>query len=191
MGASFAELGNGVGLGVLIYHGLAFGPALALPPPFRLKHLLVIVSDLINEKNLIPNLVAKDRSLAYSSMLQVLLNNGFIKEDITTSCLEGLKAREAKMTTAMGGGFALPHATIPKLAKPCYLLARCPEGVECEAVDGKLVTLFFLILTPPDHSQEHLQTLATVAKFFNRRGIKSKILQAAGIPEILSIIRPS
>ena len=95
------------------------------------------------------------------------------------------------MTTAMGGGFALPHATIPKLAKPCYLMARCPEGVECEAVDGKLVTLFFLILTPPDHSQEHLQTLATVAKFFNRRGIKSKILQAAGTPEILSIIRSS
>lgn len=151
----------------------------------------MIVSDLINEKNLIPNLVAKDRSLAYSSMLQVLLKNGFIKEDIATSCHEGLKAREAKMTTAMGGGFALPHATIPKLAKPCYLMARCPEGVECEAVDGKLVTLFFLILTPPDHSQEHLQTLATVAKFFNRKGIKSKILQAAGIPEILSIIRSS
>jgi hypothetical protein len=28
-----------------------------------------------------------------------------------------------------------------------------------------------------------------VAKFFNRRGIKSKLLQAAGIPEILALLQ--
>jgi len=149
----------------------------------------VLVSDLINEKNLLPDLVAKDRNSAYQTMVHSIVSNGFMKSDLSSPSLEGLQAREAKMTTAMGGGFALPHATIPKLPKPCFLLARCLQGVDCEAVDGKPVTLFFLILTPPDHSQEHLQTLATVAKFFNRRGIKSKLLQAPGAPEILSILR--
>jgi len=56
-------------------------------------------------------------------------------------------------------------------------------------MDGKLVTIFFLILVPPDQNQTHLQTLATVAKFFNRRGIKSKILQAPGSAEILELLR--
>jgi mannitol/fructose-specific phosphotransferase system IIA component (Ntr-type) len=149
----------------------------------------VLISDLISEKNLLPDLVAKDRNSAYQTMVHFVVNKGFMNNELSSSSLEGLLAREAKMTTAMGGGFALPHATIPKLPKPCFLLARCPQGVDCEAVDGKPVTLFFLILTPPDHSQEHLQTLATVAKFFNRRGIKSKLLQASGGPEILSILR--
>jgi len=149
----------------------------------------VLISDLISEKNLLPDLVAKDRNSAYQTMVHFVVNKGFMNNELSSSSLEGLLAREAKMTTAMGGGFALPHATIPKLPKPCFLLARCPQGVDCEAVDGKPVTLFFLILTPPDHSQEHLQTLATVAKFFNRRGIKSKLLQASGVPEILSILR--
>lgn len=149
----------------------------------------MLISDLISEKNLLPDLVAKDRNSAYQTMVHFIVNKGFMNNELSSSSLEGLLAREAKMTTAMGGGFALPHATIPKLSKPCFLLARCPQGVECEAVDGKPVTLFFLILTPPDHSQEHLQTLATVAKFFNRRGIKSKLLQASGAPEILSILR--
>jgi mannitol/fructose-specific phosphotransferase system IIA component (Ntr-type) len=149
----------------------------------------VLISDLISEKNLLPDLVATDRNSAYQTMVHFIVNKGFMNNELSSSSLEGLLAREAKMTTAMGGGFALPHATIPKLPKPCFLLARCPQGVDCEAVDGKPVTLFFLILTPPDHSQEHLQTLATVAKFFNRRGIKSKLLQASGGPEILSILR--
>jgi mannitol/fructose-specific phosphotransferase system IIA component (Ntr-type) len=103
----------------------------------------VLVPDLIKETNLIADLSAKDRNSAYSFMLQTLTDNGFIKNDIVASCLECLLAREAKMTTAMGGGFALPHATIPKLTKTCFLLARSLQGIDCEAVDGKLVNLFF------------------------------------------------
>ena len=148
----------------------------------------MLVADLINEKNLIADLSAKDRNSAFKIMLHTLGEQGLINQDLLAISLDSLLAREAKMTTAMGGGFALPHATIPKLTKPCFLLARSPQGINCDAVDGKLVNLFFLILTPPNESQLHLQTLATVAKFFNRRGIKSKLLQAAGAPEILALL---
>lgn len=149
----------------------------------------MLVSDLINEANLIPDLQATDRPSAYRIMVQNLVNHGFVKKEMVDTILESLQSREDKMTTAMGGGFALPHATIPKLPNLCTLLARSPKGIACDAVDGKLVTIFFLILVPPDQNQTHLQTLATVAKFFNRRGVKSKILQAAGTPEILTLLR--
>ena len=122
-------------------------------------------------------------------MIQALVDKAFIKKDLVSSVLQSLQAREDKMTTAMGGGFALPHATIPKLPKLVTLMARSLKGIACDAVDGKLVNIFFLILVPPDHNQAHLQTLATVAKFFNRRGIKSKILQAAGSAEILALLQ--
>jgi len=149
----------------------------------------VLVSDLINETNLIPDLQASDRPSAYRVMVQNLATHGFVKTDMVDTILTSLQAREDKMTTAMGGGFALPHATIPKLPKLTTLLARSPKGIPCDAVDGKIVTIFFLILVPPDQNQTHLQTLATVAKFFNRRGVKSKILQATGTPEILALLR--
>ncbi|MCX6935165.1 MAG: PTS sugar transporter subunit IIA [Verrucomicrobia bacterium] len=149
----------------------------------------MLVSDLITERNLIPDLPVKDRATAHKVMLEHLVQQGFMPKDLIPSCLQSLQAREEKMTTAMGGGFALPHATIPKLPSLCTLLARSPLGVPCEAVDGKLVNIFFLILVPPDQNQTHLQTLATVAKFFNRRCIKSKLLQAAGVPEILDLLR--
>ena len=149
----------------------------------------MLVSDLITEGNLMPDLQAEDKQSAYGLMLQHLTNNGIISKDLIPSSLQALQIREDKMTTAMGGGFALPHATIPKLPSLCTLLARSPKGIPCEAMDGKLVTIFFLILVPPDQNQTHLQTLATVAKFFNRRGIKSKILQAPGSAEILELLR--
>lgn len=149
----------------------------------------MLVTDLIHENNLVADLTASDRTAAFSQMLQVLQLHGFIDQSLVPACLAGLLDRESKMTTAMGGGFALPHATVAKLPQPCFLLARSLAGVDCEAVDGKLVNIFFLILAPPEQSQAHLQILAAVAKFFNRRGLKSKLLQAAGTAEIFSLLR--
>ena len=135
------------------------------------------------------HLEAKNRHQAHLKMLQHLTEKGVMPKDLLVLAEKALQAREDKMTTAMGGGFAIPHATIPKLGKLVTLFARCPAGVDCAAMDGKPVKMFFLILVPADQAQAHLQTLATVAKFFNRKGVKTKILEAKGGAEILAIFR--
>ena len=56
----------------------------------------MLVSDLINEKNLLPDLVAKDRNSAYQTMVHSIVSNGFMKSDLSSPSLEGLQAREAK-----------------------------------------------------------------------------------------------
>lgn len=149
----------------------------------------MLISELIQEKNLIANLEAKDRPEAYRKMLEHLAAKGVITKEILPPAEKALQVREEKMTTAMGGSFAIPHATIPKLKQLATLFARCPAGVDCQAMDGKPVKLFFLILVPADQAQVHLQTLATVAKFFNRRGIKTKILEAKEPTEILQLFQ--
>ena len=149
----------------------------------------MLISELIQEKNLIAQLEAEDRPQAYQKMLEHLVAKSVIPKDVLPAAEKALQVREEKMTTAMGGGFAIPHATIPKLKQLATLFARCPAGVDCQAMDGKPVKLFFLILVPADQAQVHLQTLATVAKFFNRRGIKTKILEAKGPAEILQLFQ--
>ena len=149
----------------------------------------MLISDLIQEGNLMAHLEAKDRSQAHLKMLEHLVAKGFMGKELLATAEKALQAREDKMTTAMGGGFAIPHATVPRLNKLVTLFARCPSGVDCAAMDGKPVKMFFLILVPGDQAQAHLQTLATVAKFFNRKGVKTKILEAKGGAEILAIFR--
>jgi len=149
----------------------------------------VAISELIQEKNLMAHLEAKNRTQAYRQMIEHLVAQQLLPQDQLDSAEKALQVREDKMTTAMGGGFAIPHATLPKLKQLATLLARCPSGLDCQAVDGKPVKLFFLILVPADQAQLHLQTLATVAKFFNRRGTKTRILEAKEPAEILQILQ--
>ena len=147
------------------------------------------ISELIQEKNLMAHLEAKNRTQAYRQMIEHLVAQQLLPQDLLDPAEKALQVREDKMTTAMGGGFAIPHATLPKLKQLATLLARCPSGLDCQAVDGKPVKLFFLILVPADQAQLHLQTLATVAKFFNRRGIKTRILEAKEPAEILQLFQ--
>ena len=147
------------------------------------------ISDLIQENNLMVHLEAKDRPQAHHRMLEHLVAKGSMPKGLQEDAQKALQLREDKMTTAMGGGFALPHASLAKLEKPITLFARCPNGVDCEAVDGKPVKLFFLILAPSNQAQAHLQTLAAVAKFFNRRGMKTRIMEAKEPAEILALFR--
>ena len=149
----------------------------------------MLISDLIQEDNLMASLEAKDRSQAHLKMLEHLVEKGVITKEMLSPAQKALQTREEKMTTAMGGGFAIPHATVPRLEKLVTLFARCPAGVDCFAMDAKPVKLFFLILVPADQAQAHLQTLATVAKFFNRKGVKTKILEAKSAADILAIFR--
>jgi mannitol/fructose-specific phosphotransferase system IIA component (Ntr-type) len=149
----------------------------------------VPISDLVQKQNLMPHLEAEDRPKAFRKMLEHLVAQNLITKDLLDSSEKALQAREERMTTAMGGSFAIPHATVPKLKQLTTLFARCPAGVDCQAIDGKPVKLFFLILVPEDQAQVHLQTLATVAKFFNRRGIKNKILGAKEPVEILQLFQ--
>jgi len=151
----------------------------------------VVISDLIQENNLMAQLEAKDRPQAYFKMLEHLVAKRVMPKDLLESAQKSLQVREQKMTTAMGGGFAIPHASVPKLQNLITMFARCPAGVDCEAMDGKPVRLFFLILVPDQQAQTHLQTLAAVAKFFNRRGMKTRILEAKGPEEILALFRSS
>ncbi|MFM8655136.1 MAG: PTS sugar transporter subunit IIA, partial [Verrucomicrobiota bacterium] len=130
-----------------------------------------------------------DRPPANHKILAHLVAKRVIPKDVRPAAAKARPGREETMTTAMGGGFAIPHATSPKLKQLATLFARCPAGVDCQAMDGKPVKLFFLILVPADQAQVHLQTLATVAKFFNRRGIKTKILEAKGPAEILQLFQ--
>ena len=149
----------------------------------------MLISDLILNKNIIAHLEAKDRSHAYQKILEHAVAQCLLPKEMVTQAQKALQTREDKMTTAMGGGFAIPHATVAKLPAQVTLFARCPTGIDCAAMDGKPVKLFFLILMPGDKAQAHLQTLATVAKFFNRRGVKTKILEAKSSEDILAIFR--
>jgi nitrogen PTS system EIIA component len=78
-----------------------------------------------------------------------------------------LSRREQAGSTALGEGFAIPHARISGIARPLTLFMRTRRPIEFHAPDGQPVKDVLGILVPADGAKDdHLQLLALVAHLF-------------------------
>ncbi len=82
--------------------------------------------------------------------------------------------REQAKSTALGGGFAIPHARIFGIARPLTLYMRTKLAIEFDAPDRKPVSHLLAIMVPADGAKDdHLQLLALVARLFSDGGFRT------------------
>jgi len=88
-------------------------------------------------------------------------------------------ARERLGSTALGHGVALPHIRCAHTQKPIALLLSNPHGIDFDAPDDEKVDLILALLVPDDNPDEHLQTLASIARLLSRRDYRQALRACA------------
>lgn len=85
--------------------------------------------------------------------------------------------REKMMTTAVGGGLALPHIRLEDIPYPVIVVGLCSTPIEdYEAQDGDPVRVIVYIAAPEGNQDEYLKLLGGVsAKFRNPDVIQALI----------------
>ncbi len=92
--------------------------------------------------------------------------------------LAAIMQREIEQTTAIGEGFAFPHARYPTLHRAFALSALCPDGVTFESLDGEMVHFLFLTLVPVDDPNLLLKTRAAYLKYLKDPAAQQAALAA-------------
>jgi mannitol/fructose-specific phosphotransferase system IIA component (Ntr-type) len=87
-----------------------------------------------------------------------------IKPEHRDAIRASLRKREVSMSTGIGFGVGLPHASTEFVSELVAAVGRSRKGVEFDSLDGKPVTLVMLFLVPQGQFQKHLHTLANLAK---------------------------
>jgi PTS system fructose-specific IIC component/PTS system nitrogen regulatory IIA component len=97
--------------------------------------------------------------------------------------------REAKMSTGISKGIAVPHATVEGLETIAGVLGISGRGIDYDALDGHPVYLVFMVLTPPKDAELHLQTLQNLASLIENREFSSRLAAAASPAEAFAVIK--
>jgi len=148
----------------------------------------VALHALLDEDLVVPRLEGRDRAGVLREMTARL--EARHKAVAGQGLLEKLLEREEMGTTAIGRGVAIPHCRTKKLRSPLLLLGLSKEGVAFESVDGELVHVFFLLISPQDNPDAGLRLLAAIAAL-NRgsRALAGKLLKAATSAEAIDILK--
>lgn len=110
--------------------------------------------------------------------------HGLKSADIFTSLFE----RERLGSTALGCGIAIPHGRIKGLKDACGALYRLSSPLEFDAPDNQPVSLCFILLVPKDANEQHLQILGELAQLFGDESMRTKMLGAATVDELIALL---
>jgi len=146
---------------------------------------------LLSVDQIIPEMKATERWSAIVELVEMLVRLGKIKAADQETVLAALRAREETMSTGIGFGIAIPHASSDRVTEVVAAFGRSSTGIEFDSLDGLPVKFIVLFIVPKDQFQTHLRTLAAIAKFLNDRSVRERLGTAPNPQEILSIFEAS
>ena len=149
------------------------------------------LGNLLTVNQIIPEMKATERWSAIVELIDLLVTLGKINKDDRDTVLSALRAREETMSTGIGFGIAIPHASSDRVHEVVAAFGRSTTGIEFDSLDNAPVKFIVLFVVPKDQFQTHLRTLAAIAKFLNDRAVRDKLAAASGSQDILSIFENS
>lgn len=126
--------------------------------------------------------------VAVRTMVEHLAEKGHIATADVPTVLETLLRPEKLATTAIGHSLAVPHAYLDCIDKPMIVMARLERGLNAGAPDGAPIRFVFLLLGPPGAPEEHLDSLASIARLMSDDEFRYLALGAANTDQFRQAI---
>jgi mannitol/fructose-specific phosphotransferase system IIA component (Ntr-type) len=147
------------------------------------------LSDILAKEQILTDLQAADRWQAIDELINNLVTTGKIKPEHQDAIAAVVKKRESSMSTGIGFGIGIPHASTDLIYEVVGALGRSRKGVNFDALDNQPVNLVMLFLVPQGQFQKHLHTLANIAKLLHRADFRQALEQAPDSEAMLKIIK--
>ena len=136
------------------------------------------LGDILSREQIVTDLRAANRWEAIDELIDNLVATGKISPQHREAITAVVKKRETSMSTGIGFGIGIPHASTDLISEVVGALGRSLKGVNFDALDNQPVNLVMLFLVPQGQFQKHLHTLANIAKLLHKADFRQALEQA-------------
>ncbi|MBR0459208.1 MAG: PTS sugar transporter subunit IIA [Victivallales bacterium] len=123
----------------------------------------------------------------FEEMVQLFVENGLIPD--RSAAVKALLEREAKMSTGIAPGFALPHGKLEGIRGVVMALGVLREGIDFESLDDEPVYVVLVLFSEAGNPGPHIEALSEVGRLLQVPGFIHKLQNAKSAEEVLAIIR--
>ena len=147
------------------------------------------LADILTKDQILPDLQASTRWEAIDELINTLVITGKIKPESREAIAAVVKKRDTQMSTGIGFGIGIPHASTDLITEVVGALGRSRKGCNFDALDNQPVNLVMLFLVPQGQFQKHLHTLANIAKLLHKAEFRQTLDQAPDAEAMLKAIK--
>ena len=144
------------------------------------------LTDILKPQNIKNPLASTTKTDAISELVSLLAENGEVKE--SKKVLDAVLDREATRTTGIGNGLAIPHGKCTGIEHLVMAVGKAAIPIDFQAIDGRPVTLIWLLSSPPDKTGPHIHALARISRLMTIDKFRYALMQAQTPQQIYDII---
>ena len=146
------------------------------------------LADILRKEQIVADLKAGNRWEAIDELLDLLVQCGKIKPENREAIAAVVRKRENSMSTGIGFGIGIPHASTDLIPEVIGAFGRSTKGINFDALDNQPVKLVMLFLVPQGQFQKHLHTLSNIAKNLHNADFRSALAAAPDADAIYRVI---
>ncbi len=147
------------------------------------------LSQYISERQIKVNLQSRKKEDVLEELVNLLVEKSKISPQAKRRVISALIEREKLGSTGIGQGVAIPHVKLRFIKKPVIVVGIAEEGIDFDSLDGGLVSIIFLLLSPQASNGIHLTLMSQISKLLQDKFCLQKIKQAESPRETKQIIK--
>jgi len=144
------------------------------------------LTDILKPQNILVPLQAKTKNDAIGELVSLLARNGDIQD--AKAVLDAVLERETTRTTGIGNGLAIPHGKCTGTTQLVMAIGKLETPIDFQAIDGRPVSLVWLLTSPPDKTGPHIHALARISRLMTIDKFRQALNQAKSAQEIFDVI---
>jgi PTS system fructose-specific IIC component/PTS system nitrogen regulatory IIA component len=148
----------------------------------------MLISETFLPEFIIADLQGEDKETVFEELVDHFCDVTFLvdkREDI----LSALREREAKMSTGVHPGIAIPHGKTAAVDQSYGVMGISHTGIDYDSLDGKPVYIVFMELAPLADTEHHLHLLKRIAGLLRDADFASDIRNAGSSREAYEILQ--
>ncbi|MFA4944332.1 MAG: PTS sugar transporter subunit IIA [Lentisphaeria bacterium] len=132
-------------------------------------------------------LESTEKDELFEEMIQLFVDNGLLAD--REAALTALREREAKMSTGISRGLALPHGKVREAKGLLLALGVSKAGIDYDSLDGEPVYVVLTVLAEMGNPGPHIEALAEISRLFSIPDFLMRLRRAESPEAVLKVIR--
>ncbi len=143
------------------------------------------ISEILNENCIILNSELNDKDEIIETLVELASKSGNITN--TSKVLEEVFARENLMSTGIGNNIAIPHTKSEDINELTAAMITLSKPVNFDSLDGKKVSIVFLILSNNEELGLHIKALSKISRILHNRSFFENLLNVSKNTEVIEL----
>jgi mannitol/fructose-specific phosphotransferase system IIA component (Ntr-type) len=146
------------------------------------------MTQLVAGNVILPRLKAAQRDDAIAELVDALIAGGAAAQRLRDELIKAVLERERRGSTGFGRGVAVPHVKHKSVKQMTAAIGLSERGIEFNALDKQPVYSVFLLLSPEDRPEEHLQAMEVIFKNLSKDTFRRFLRQAQTAEDVRTLL---